>query len=176
LRSVLGLQLWCGNNPQAKVIWLGGQHPIHDQAERQEYIEMGEIAYMQARERDALGYMWAHPRREGELIAGRFVSFWTGGTPTPWADFGRLSAWFRYVLLFNIAVAFGTVFGLLVLWRQRCPAVFPAAAYALVFPWAYYLTLSLPRYREPIDPVLILLTAAALLAAIKRVVPQARVK
>ncbi|MDP9053781.1 MAG: glycosyltransferase family 39 protein, partial [Acidobacteriota bacterium] len=28
LRSPLGLQLWAGNNPQAKVIWLGDHHPM----------------------------------------------------------------------------------------------------------------------------------------------------
>jgi hypothetical protein len=37
--------------------------------------------------------------------------------------------------------------------------------YPLIFPWAYYLTLSLPRYRHPIDPVLMLL---AVLAVAKR--------
>ncbi|HEX6894447.1 MAG TPA: glycosyltransferase family 39 protein, partial [Bryobacteraceae bacterium] len=40
LRSILGLQLWVGNNPQAKVIWLGEQHPIHDSAERRHYVEV----------------------------------------------------------------------------------------------------------------------------------------
>jgi 4-amino-4-deoxy-L-arabinose transferase-like glycosyltransferase len=46
MRSVLGLQLWVGNNPDAKVVWRGEQHPIHDQSERDRYIELGEIAYM----------------------------------------------------------------------------------------------------------------------------------
>jgi hypothetical protein len=176
LRSVLGLQLWCGNNPQAKVIWLGGQHPIHDQAEREQYVQMGEIAYMQAKRRDAIAYMLRHPRRESELVAGRFVSFWTGGTPAPFADFPRLSPWFRYVLVFNLVVAASTAAGLLILWRRRELAAFPAASYAVVFPWAYYLTLSLPRYRAPIDPVLMLLTSVALLAPLRRLPGRARVK
>jgi len=33
-----------------------------------------------------------------------------------------------------------------------------------VFPFAYYLTLALPRYRHPIDPTLMLLTAVAISA------------
>jgi hypothetical protein len=32
----------------------------------------------------------------------------------------------------------------------------------LIYPWAFYLTLALPRYRHPIDPVLMLLTAVTL--------------
>jgi Dolichyl-phosphate-mannose-protein mannosyltransferase len=165
LRSVLGLQLWCGNNPQAKVVWLGGQHPIHDQAERDRYIELGEIAYMREKERNAIDYIATHPAQEAQLIAGRFISIWTAGTPTPISDFLRTkSAWFRYVLLFNIAVAFGTLAGIVVLFTRRSPFAFPAAVYPVVFPWAYYLTLALPRYRHPIEPVLLLLSAIAVQA------------
>jgi len=165
LRSILGLQLWVGNNPQAKVIWLGEQHPIHDSAERRHYVEAGEIAYMREKEQGAIRYMLTHPGREAQLIGGRLVSFWTGGTPSPVADFLRnRSPWFRYVLIFNLGVALGTVAGLLRLGRAHSSYLVPMAAFPVILPWAYYLTLSLPRYRHPIDPVLMLLTAAALLA------------
>lgn len=164
LRSILGLQLWVGNNPQAKVIWLGDQHPIHDSAERQKYIQMGEMAYMRDKERNAVRYILTHPRHEAELIGGRFVSLWAGGTPIPVRDFFRNgSAWFRYVLLFNVCLFAGMVAGIVILYRARSTYALPAAVFPLVFPWAYYLTLSMPRYRHPIDPVLILLMAIALL-------------
>lgn len=165
LRSILGLQLWVGNNPQAKVVWLGEQHPIHDSAERRHYVEVGEIAYMREKERAAIGYMLTHPGHEAQLMAGRFVSFWAGGTASPWTDLLRNpSLWFRYVLLFNLAAALGTVAGLFRLWRLRSVYLFPVAAFPVIFPWAYYLTLSLPRYRHPIDPILMLLLAAAIMA------------
>jgi hypothetical protein len=164
LRSVLGLQLWVGNNPEAKVVWLGEQHPINDTAERNHYIAVGEMAYMEEKRRQAIFYMLGHPRREAGLIAGRFVSIWAGGTPSPVADFFRhQSVWFRYVLLFNVAAAFGSVAGIILLFRSRSSYWFPLAVYPAVFPWAYYLTLALPRYRHPIDPALILLTAVTLL-------------
>lgn len=165
LRSILGLQLWVGNNPQAKVIWLGEQHPIHDSAERRHYVEVGEIAYMREKERAAIGYMVTHPGHEAQLMAGRFVSFWAGGTPSPWTDLLRNpSLWFRYVLLFNLAAALGAVAGLLRLWRLRSVYLFPVAVFPVIFPWAYYLTLSLPRYRHPLDPVLMLLLGATIMA------------
>jgi hypothetical protein len=164
LRSILGLQLWVGNNPDAKVIWLGTQHPIHDTAERNRYVAMGEIAYMREKQRAALGYILTHPRHEATLIGGRFVAFWAGGTPTPFRDlWNNPSAWFRYVLIFNLAAAVAAAAGLLRLWRARSLYLVPLAVYPLIFPWAYYLTLSLPRYRHPIDPVLMLLAAAAFL-------------
>ncbi|MBV8729844.1 MAG: glycosyltransferase family 39 protein [Acidobacteriia bacterium] len=160
LRSVLGLQLWVGNNPRAKVIWLGEQHPINDTAERNQYIAMGETAYMREKERAAVAYMVSHPSREVELMAGRFISIWTGGTPSPLTDFvHNRSLWFCFVLVFNVAVALGTVAGIIVLFRAKNAYAFPVAVFPLVFPWAYYLTLALPRYRHPIDPALMLLTA-----------------
>lgn len=160
LRSILGLQLWVGNNPDARVIWLGEHHPIHDSAERRHYVEIGEIAYMREKEHAALGYMLTHPRHEAELIAGRFVAFWAGGTPSPVADFWKSrSTWFRYVLIFNLAISLGALAGLVRLARERSVYFLPVAVFPLIFPWAYYLTLSLPRYRHPIDPVLVLLTS-----------------
>ncbi len=169
LRSVLGLQLWCGNNPDAKVVWLGDNHPIHDQTERDKYVEMGEVPYMREKERNAIRYILTHPAREAHLIAGRFVMIWSAGTPAPVSDFIRSkSLWFRYVLLFNTVVAFGTLAGLIILFVQRSPYAIPAAVYPVIFPWAYYLTLALPRYRHPIEPVLILLTAICIHAALRR--------
>lgn len=163
LRSTLGLQLWVGNNANAHVVWLGEQHPIHDAAERARYVEIGEIAYMAEKRDDAIRYILSFQRHEAELIAGRFVQFWSGGSQHPIGDFiGNHSAWFRFVLVFNLAAAAGTLWGIVVLFRRRSRYAFPLAAGPVVFPFAYYLTLALPRYRHPIDPTLMLLTAIAL--------------
>jgi len=163
LRSTLGLQLWVGNNPDAHVVWLGEHHPIHDTAERRRYVELGEIAYMAEKGRNAVRYMLTHPRHEAELIRGRFVMLWSGGTPRPIDDFiASHSAWFRYVVLFNLCTALGALAGLVFLFRRRNIYAFPLAAGPVVFPFAYYLTLASPRYRHPIDPVLMLLTAVAI--------------
>jgi hypothetical protein len=164
LRSVLGLQLWVGNNPAAKVVWLGEHHPINDTAERNRYVALGEVAYMREKTRQALRYMATHPRHEAGLIWGRFVSIWSGGTPSPISDFfSPHTAWFRYVLLFNLWVALSTLGGIVFLFGRGNPYAYPLAVYPLIYPWAFYLTLALPRYRHPIDPVLMLLTAVTLL-------------
>ena len=163
LRSILGLQLWVGNNPDASDVWLGTEHPIHDAAERAKYIDMGEMAYTKEKGHDAIRYMVAHPAREAHLIARRFLAFWSGGTPHPLDDFLRAdSAWFRLVLLFNIAVAIGALAGIVALAGNRNAYWFPLAAFPLIFPWAYYLTVVLPRYSLPVDPVVMLLAAVAL--------------
>jgi hypothetical protein len=160
LRSVLGLQLWLGNNEQTQDIFRGDLHPIYNAGEREHYIAMGEIAYMHEKRQEAVQYMLSHPAREAHLLAHRFISIWSGGTPNPLTDFvGTPSLSFRFILAFNLLAAVGALCGIVILFRTRNPLWFPVAAFPVVYPWAYYLTLALPRYRLPIDPVVLLLTA-----------------
>ena len=113
LRSVLGLQLAMGNNAETRDIWLGEGHPIHDAAERETYIQMGEIAYMKMKQRQAIDYIVSHPRREMQLMGRRFLSLWSGGTPRPLRSLILVhSLWFRSVLIFNLFVAVGTLVGI----------------------------------------------------------------
>lgn len=167
--SVLGLQLWLGNNPQAHPIWLARLHPINDPAERATYIRMGEIPYMNRKFDLALRYMLSHPRRTIELASRRFLAIWSGGTPYPIRDFlASHSVWFRYVLLFNLLAALAAAAAIVILLRRRSEFAFPLAVFPLVFPWAYYLTLAAPRYRLPIDPAVMLLATITLFALIRR--------
>lgn len=163
LRSVLGLQLWLGNNPQAKPPWLGNLHPINDSSEREKYIEMGEIDYMRVKQHEAFRYIETHPLRELSLFGERFVSIWSGGTSTPLRDFeSNDSAWFRYVLLFNLLSGIGALLGIVLLAFRRSIYAFPLAVFPVIFPCAYYATLALPRYSLPMEPAVLLLTAIAI--------------
>jgi 4-amino-4-deoxy-L-arabinose transferase-like glycosyltransferase len=163
LRSVLGLQLWLGNNDQTENIFRGDLHPIYNSSERDKYISMGEIAYMHEKKQEAIAYMLSHPAREVSLITYRAISIWSGGTPYPLEDFlGTPSLRFRAILAFNLVAALGTLCGIIILFRERSPFAVPMAAFPLVYPWAYYLTLALPRYRLPIDPIVMLLLAISI--------------
>jgi hypothetical protein len=167
-RSNLGLQLWLGNNENASEAWREQLHPIFNTEERSRYIQLGEVNYMQEKKREAIDYMLRHPAREAQLISSRFVAMWSGGTANPVDDFIRIPGlWFRGVLLFNLLLAAGTVAGIAVLWRRRSAYLVPIAVFPIVFPWAYYFTLAYPRYRLPVDPAVMLLTATALAAAFR---------
>ena len=143
LRSVLGLQLWLGNNDRTQDIFRGDLHPIYNAGEREKYIAMGEIAYMHEKRQEAVQYMLSHPAREVRLIAYRFISIWSGGTPYPLTDFVETpSLGFRFVLAFNLLAALGALCGIFVLLRSHNTFWFPVAVFPVVYPWAYYLTLS----------------------------------
>src|SRR5271154_3795737 len=163
LRSVLGLQLWLGNNDQTQDIFRGDLHPIYNTPEREKYIALGEIAYMQQKKQEAVAYMLSHPAREASLIFYRAISIWSGGTPYPLEDFiGTPSLRFRWVLAFNLVAALGAFAGTIILFRERSQFAIPVTAFPLIYPWAYYLTLALPRYRLPIDPIVLLLLAISI--------------
>jgi 4-amino-4-deoxy-L-arabinose transferase-like glycosyltransferase len=164
-RSILGLQLAMGNNATVHDYWLGEGHPIHEQSEREKYIEMGEVPYMQEKEHEAIEYIVSHPAREAHLMSRRFIYIWTAGTPYPLRALVRVkSYWFRGVLLFNIALSLLMLWGMIWLARRRSTYTVPLAVFPLIYPWAYYLTLALPRYRFPIDPIIVLLAGVGALA------------
>ena len=164
LRSALGLQLWVGNNEHAQDRSPGALHPIGNSEERSRYIAVGEIEYMRQKKQAALAFMFSHSALELRMTSSRFVAIWTGGTPHPWSDFVRVpSVRFRFVLLFNLIAAIGALIGGAVLFRKRSACAFPVAIFPLVLPLAYYLTLTSPRYRLPVDPAVLLLFTAALL-------------
>jgi 4-amino-4-deoxy-L-arabinose transferase-like glycosyltransferase len=169
LRSTLGLQMWIGNNENPQEAWKEELHPIFNSAERARYIRMGEIEYMQEKQREAIEFILAHPARDVRQFASRFIATWSGGTPTPTQDFIQTPGlWFRGVLIFNLFVAVGAAAGIVILWKERSACLFPIAAFPMIFPWAYYLTLVVPRYRLPIDPAVMLLTAVTLVAISSR--------
>jgi hypothetical protein len=157
-----GLVLWLGNNEQAESNSVARLHPISNQAEREKYAEMGEIAYMREKQALAIDYLVSHPGRQARMAGERFVAIWTGGITNPVRDFARVrSARFYYVILFNMLAAAGAATGVFILWRDRSPFAFPLTVFPVVFPLVYYLALAPPRYRHPIDPELLLLTALA---------------
>jgi MFS family permease len=169
LRSVIGLQLWMGNNEASGKQWPGLLHPIVNSTERRHYMELGEMRYMAEKRRQAFQFIVTHPREELILIARRFVTTWTGGAETPVADFFRnRTLYFRSILLANIAAALGCFIGAILLIRCRHPLAFPIVVIPAVFPVISYITLASPRYRHPIDPIILLLAAFSVYACCKR--------
>ncbi len=167
LRSVGGLALWLGNNDQAQTLTPGRLHPISNQAERQKYVEMGEIAYIREKQSEAIDYILSHPAIEAHLIGERFIAIWTGGSTNPVRDLLTFrNARFYWVVLFNLFTALGAVAGIVILWRRHSPYFFPLAVFPLIFPLIYYMALAPPRYRHPIDPALLSLCAIAMAAAV----------
>ena len=158
-RSVLGLQLWLGNNDQYRDQFPGWMHPVDNPGEFAKYKRLGEIAYMREKREAAIEWIMDCPRREAELFKARFIATWLG-TPHPVKDFLRTdSFWIRVAFIANFLAAVGAFIGLVALLGNRAyrPYFVPIASLPILFPVAFYMSQALFRYRYPIDPIVMLL-------------------
>ena len=161
LRSNFGLELWLGNNSKVPDTWAGELHPNDYPPERAEFQRLGEIAYMREKQREALAFMRSHPLDTARFMWRRFVDTWTGNWDPIQDIWSNASSYERTLLLSNIAMSLLGLMGLLILSRQKHPMAVPLALFPLIFPIIYYVTHPSRRYRHPIDPVMITLTAFA---------------
>jgi hypothetical protein len=171
LRSNLGFELYIGNNENYEERRRAMPASITQDREILRYLRIGETAFMDEEKHKAFQFMASHPRVELGLFAKRFVDFWIG-TAEPLRTFLETdSLLVRGLLLGNFLLSLGALFGVAVLFLRRNAYAFPVAAFPCVFPILYYVTHTSLRYRHPIDPVVLLLTAiaaAALLGRLRR--------
>jgi hypothetical protein len=162
LRSNFAFELWLGNNenfdPHSQIV-----PPANPEREEiRNYIHAGETAFMQDKWNKAVSFMRSHPKLEVILFERRFVAMWTGMEKPVEGFLASDSLLTRIALLSNFLAAIGALCGIVVLFLRRSPYAFPLAAFPIVFPVVYYITHASLRYRHPIDPVVMLLTAVAI--------------
>ncbi len=140
-RDNLGLELWLGNRP--------GMHGTMDYSldfpgeDPTNYIRLGETRFMDAKLNEAWQFIAEDPKSFMKRCALRVAEFWY--EPYPPA-----------MLLF---FALGWV-GTALAWKRRFGWLFVTPA--IVYPLVYYVTHTYAGYRHPIEPVMILLVAYAL--------------
>ena len=169
IKSNFGLEFWLGNNPEVKIIWTWWRSPASDAAESPELHRQGEIAYMHAKQSEALSFIKAHPGTFLDWSFDRFVDTWTAlwdQRADPWVhalDAG--TAYATFCSIFSLLA----LLGLLAARRADALETFPLSAAMLLFPLTYYITHSAIRYRHPIDPVMTVLAVYATACAYARV-------
>jgi 4-amino-4-deoxy-L-arabinose transferase-like glycosyltransferase len=158
-RSNLSYELYVGNNQNYDERHRGRLPVITQDLETLRYLRMGEIAFMDEERRKALQFIESHPRMEMRLLGWRFVDFWMG-VVDPWRTFITSDSWLiRGILFGNFVSSMGALLGMVALFLKRNQWAIAFAAYPVVFPVLYYVTHTSLRYRHPIDPVVLLLTA-----------------
>jgi hypothetical protein len=167
LRSDFPFELWIGNNDIFDEHAVGGIQRITQFGEIRLYTQLGESAFMDEKRRLALEFIRTHRALEVRLTARRIVATWLG-TEKPWRDFRSTDSWLiRTIFLFNGLVVLGTISGVaMLLWRKNRYAV-PVALIPMLFPLVYYATHTSLRYRHPMDPALLFLTAVAIVSLVR---------
>jgi dolichyl-phosphate-mannose-protein mannosyltransferase len=166
LRSNLPFELWLGNNDIYDDHSPNTRTRITRYEEVRRYTQLGETAFLQEKWEKATQFIRSHPGLELHLIGKRVVATWTG-LESPVRDFlATDSLLIRGVLLCNVFAAAGALLGTVALWRRRTAFAFPSTAFPIVFPCLYYATHTSLRYRYPIDPIVLVLTAVAVQATL----------
>lgn len=163
LRSNFAFEWWIGNNDIFDEHAVGGIQRITRFGEVRLYTQLGETAFMAEKRRLAWEFVRTHQALELRLIGRRIVATWLA-TEHPWRDFWSTDSWLiRGIFLFNGFVTIATISGVVLLLVRKSPFAAPLALLPLLFPLVYYATHTSLRYRHPIDAVLVLLAAFAVL-------------
>jgi hypothetical protein len=169
LRSNFPLELYIGNNENYDDKRPRWPPPISKERETVRYFRMGETAFMDEEMRKAKLFIRSHPWIALELFGDRFVAFWVG-IANPVQVFPKAELLVQALIVCATLSGVGALAGMVVLVLRRNPYVFPLAVGPVVFPVIYYVTHTSVRYRHPIDPVVLLLTAIAIAALVKSLV------
>jgi 4-amino-4-deoxy-L-arabinose transferase-like glycosyltransferase len=171
LRSNFGAELRMGNGDNAVGLWRFWMHPSSNVLERKKFQEMGEIAYVRMKQREAIDFIRSHPLLFAKLCIKRATYFWYG-TPRD-TGFEVLTLGRNVGFLLSSILAFG---GLWAMWRHRHPATFLFASLLFAAPLIYYVTFPHPRYRAPIEPEMLILMVGLFFYAESRAKHAARAK
>jgi 4-amino-4-deoxy-L-arabinose transferase-like glycosyltransferase len=164
VRSNFGEELRLGNADDAVGIWRSYVHPSQYPIQLNLYKQMGEIAFLEMRKREALDFIQAHPGKFMSLCVRRLIYYWFDTPMTNWS--GNLRLYRNVLFFFTSVVAFG---GLWLVLRTRHNARFLFGSLIFAAPLLYYLTFPHPRYRHPIEPIILILGVYLFQAAEPRI-------
>lgn len=171
IRSSLPFELWIGNNDIFDEQAVHGRQRITRFEETRRYAQLGETAYLDEKAQLSYSFIREKPALFATLTGRRIIATWFG-TEHPYADFKRAGSWLvRIVLIINLVLSLGTVGGICFLFFQKHPLTVPLIVFPILYPLIYYITHTSLRYRHPVDPFLLLLTAISIASvhrAIKR--------
>jgi hypothetical protein len=159
LRSNFGLELWLGNNAAVPDSWSPWMHPNDSPEEARKYQSMGEIAYMAEKQEQAIAFMRAHPADTVRFIFHRFVGNWIAVSESPLDSWSYSPLYMKLFVILNVSLSLFTLLGALFAYRAKHPDAFPYAIVLLIFPLIFYVTHASLRYRFPMDPIMMVLSA-----------------
>lgn len=152
IRSNFGAELRLGNGPGADGTWMSYLHPTQNALALKQYQEMGEIAYVAERKRQAIEFIRADSPRFAWISFKRFVYYW-GGRPRS-SEMSSLMD--NSAFLASSILAF---WGLGRALRKHRPGAGLFFWLMLCYPAIYYFVYPHSRYRHPIEPAMAILIA-----------------
>ncbi len=163
IRSNLGLELRMAHHEGAaaamEVMDTRGEfrHPRTHEEEARKLRQLGEAEYMRQAGSEAMEWMRAHPTETGALTVQRVIHIWFGPLHRPSTALAITA-----LSLLAFVGAWRTVPSLTT--PQRAVLLIPLATYPLI----YYLVAYMPRYRVPLNWILLMLAGSEVWRWIRR--------
>jgi 4-amino-4-deoxy-L-arabinose transferase-like glycosyltransferase len=161
VRSGYGLELYIGNNGYSERWVNSGLHPNHSDAELEEYERSGESAYMDHKLQQAKAYIRSHPGWFAWMTLRRAVYMWTGY----WSfshEYLKEEPLDPPNILVNTTMSVLGLLGLLRVWKGDRSLGMRFAIVLLFFPLTYYFSHPETYYFRPVDPLIVVLAAVAI--------------
>jgi 4-amino-4-deoxy-L-arabinose transferase-like glycosyltransferase len=158
IRNNLGAELAMAWAPTSNGFpWGATVPPLVQAKEYQRYATMGEPAYVKMRGQLAKAWAREYPGHFWRLAVLRFYMFWCN---VPHSTDGRIRGELvEFTRCFTYC--FGSITGLLGLWlalRRKLPASGLFAWAVVLLPTIYYFVTAGARFRNPLEPILLVLT------------------
>ncbi len=154
-RDNLWLEFHVGNNGDASDVYIDAAHPAHNPAELQQYRDLGEIGYFDAKKAEVLEFIRSHPGFFAWVTVRRILLTWTGF----WSFSRRFLANEPFEIP-NMALSLTTLVllirGIQTAWNCARMQSVPLLLCLLAIPAVYYVTHVDANYRHPVDPEIIL--------------------
>ena len=138
-----------------------GLHPTLNNKVLEHYVVVGELEFVAEAKARVFTFIRQYPKEFAQLILIRIANFWDGYELMYEARNDPFSPW---MVALTSALAFGGLL-LAALGGYRWGLF---AWLLLLFPIPYYLTYTNPRYRHPIEPMMVVLTGFFCVEATRR--------
>ncbi len=161
MRDGFWLEFYAGNNGDTKESNSSFAHPASNPVEMSEYQGLGEIRYMAEKRDRSIAFVQQHPGFFASATVRRVVRFWTGY----WSfrpEYLKYEPFDLPNVPFCLFLIFFMARGLRRWARFDRDATLPYLLALLVFPLPYYLTHASMDYRQPIEPIIIVLVSIGL--------------
>jgi 4-amino-4-deoxy-L-arabinose transferase-like glycosyltransferase len=153
VRDNLPLEMYEANNTESEGLWTRTEHPGNDPDAMRKFQELGEIRFMDDKKAEVQRFIREHPGRFLWFTAKRAVYFWIA---PPQA---AIVAGYDLMISRHVNFLLAALFAFAGLWltiRNRLRGGFLLACFLLIYPLPYYLVNPFPRYKHPIEPVMLM--------------------
>ncbi len=154
IRDNLPLELHEANNNASSGLWTRNEHPGNDPSSMRRFQELGEIRFMDEKGGQFREFVRQHPGKFLLFTLERAGYFWAA--PPQATIVAGYDLWVARHTQFLLAAAFAFA-GLALTFYRRNRYRWLLAPFLLVYPLPYYVVNPFPRYKHPIEPVMLIL-------------------